>query len=469
MLALSISALFSGWMLFGGPSVNTDGVIYLNAANAFIKSGFAGAVQIYGWPFYSILIALVAKLGLTLEASAALLNLVFFAALAWAFVTATEQLYPNQKKIHYLAAAIILLEPYVNSLRDSFFRDNGHVACMLLSLVALLRYAGSGKPLALLAWLLLTIAAALFRPEALLLLPAGIFSMVYARGNWKAGLALLLLALCAGTAAFWWLHEYAPQSRTRDALTWWNYYTTEFGNTFAGKASLLEKTVLGEFSDNGTEALIAALLVTLLAAVIGVLTPLHAAVLWWKRKVPLYLAPVHAKILWAYALATLAPPALFVVMSYFVSQRYVLAFALILLLLLAPRLISAIAGIRPRPLRFAVITLLVLFFSIASYRNLKIEAELKEAGLWLSQQSGSVWTNSIPVAYYVESRDAGRMVVTQNLASAAADFSQINTDWAAVVVAKRDADTIPALLLQLHGTESQRFAGGGRFVVIIKR
>ena len=456
-------------MFIGQPSVNTDGVIYLNAANGFLKHGFNGAVQIYGWPFYSILITLVAKLGLTLEAAAALLNIVFFAALAWAFVTAAVQLYPAQKKIHYVAAAVVLLEPYINSLRDSFFRDNGYLACLLLSLVALLRYAGSGRPLTLLAWLLLTVIATLFRPEALLLIPAGIVAIIHARGSWKTGLVLLALTSLAGAAAFWLLQDYAPESRTRDVLGWWNYFTAEIGTTFSTKAALLEQSILGEFSSNGTEALLAALIATLLATIVGVLTPVYALILWCTRNEKIFIAPAHRKILWAYALATFIPPALFVLQSYFVSQRYVLAFSMLLLLLLVPRLVRMIENIRHMPFRIAVIVLLALFFSIASYRNLKIETELKDAGLWLSQQSGSVWTNSIPVAYYIESRAAGKTVITQNLSLTDTDFKQIKTDWVAIIVAKRDANKIPTLLEQLHGTERNRFAGGGRYIVVIKR
>jgi hypothetical protein len=468
-LALLISTLFSLWMFFGEPSVNTDGVIYLNTAKAFLTGGFSGALNVYGWPFYSILIAWVSKLGFSLAQSAALLNILFFAALAWAFVAAAELLYPGRRAVHYLAAAVILGEPYINSLRDSFFRDSGQLAFTLLSLVALLRHMNRSRPLTLIGWFVAVIAATLFRPEAALLLPAGILAIGVNSGRKRATLLWLALLLVAAAISVLLLQHYAPTSRVRDLFTWANYYFSEFGTTFSSKATTLETSVLGEFSNNGTEALIAALLVTFAAALIGVLTPIHALILWLQRKRHTGIALNHRRIFVAYAIAAVVPPAVFLAYAYFVSQRYILAFALLLLLLVPPRLLDAIRDIRWRPLRIGAAVVLILFFAISCYRNLKIESELRDAGVWLARQSGSVWTNSLSVSYYVESGDSGKAVTTQNRSLADADLNQINADWVALVVAKRDEAKIPALLQQLHGVERRRFTGGGRFVLVIKR
>jgi hypothetical protein len=468
MLALSISALLSCWMLFGQPSVNTDGVIYLNAAQAFLDKGFAASLDVYNWPFYSILIALVSKLGVPLIQSAALLNILFFSALAWAFVTATALLYPRRHALHYLAAAIILFEPYINSLRGSFFRDNGQLPCMLLSLVALLHYLAKPRALTLLAWALATVVAALFRPESALLLAGGAAALSFNSKHKKTTVLMLTLILVSAAFSVLWLQQHAPTSRVRDLTTWTNYYLLDFRSTFAAKAETLEKAVLGDFSSNGSEALLASMVVTLIASVISVLTPFHAIVLWLQRRLDSGMDAAQRRALVAHLLAAAIPPIIFVAYAYFVSDRYLLAVALLLLLLLPPRLVAAIACIRSRPLRIGVIVALALFFGVSSYRNLQIETELKDAGIWLAGQPGSVWTNSLPTAYYIQTDDSTRTVLMQYRPSPT-DIDQIQTDWVALVVAKRDQSTIPHLIEQLHGTEAKRFEARGRYVIVIKR
>ncbi|MDB6060248.1 MAG: hypothetical protein JWM78_351 [Verrucomicrobiaceae bacterium] len=467
-LALALSTVLSLWTFISGPSINTDGVIYLKTARGFIDAGFSGALQVYGWPFYSMLIAAVAQLGVTLDTAAALINVLLFAALAWAFVAVVELLYPKQKNIHYLASAIILLEPYLNSLRGSFFRDSGHLAFTLTSLVALLQYANTRRIGLLVTWVLATLVATLFRPEAVLLLPAGIIALAYHRPSWKFGALAIAFTICCAVILFL-MQRYAPTSRIIDVIGWWNFYSSDFGNTFSRKAALLERTVLGDFSDNGRESLLAALVVTVIAAVVGVITPIYAVVLWVRRKNIFISSPIHKKIIWAYAIAALIPSLLFVAFAYFLSQRYVTAFALILLLLVPQLLIDIFYSMRNRAARISFAVLLVLIFSVASYRNLRSETELKDAGVWLANQSGSVWTNSIPINYYLESKNPDRALVIKDQSMAKSSMEAIDTEWVALVIARRDQAKVPLILEQLHGVEQKRFDGSGRFVIIIKR
>src|SRR5204863_389227 len=56
------SLLLSAAAVARASAVNNDGARYLAAAEAYARSGLDGALQVYPWPFYSVLVALLCNL-----------------------------------------------------------------------------------------------------------------------------------------------------------------------------------------------------------------------------------------------------------------------------------------------------------------------------------------------------------------------------------------------------------------------
>lgn len=200
--AVAISLLLSLSSFLFPQIPNDDAYVYFRTAELFLSDGFAAANSHYGWPAYSILIALVSKLGLTLYTSALLLNTLFFMVLTWAFVSIIMML-SESKLVVVLGAVTILLYPELNEFRFLVIRDAGFWALLLIAVWQLLCYQlrpTVGRALVIAMALL---CAATLRVEALIylavmplitLLPSG-------RAQASTGKARLLLpALVFGSA-----------------------------------------------------------------------------------------------------------------------------------------------------------------------------------------------------------------------------------------------------------------------------
>ena len=158
-----------GILLYKQP-FNVDGIVYLNAANAFIKNGIKAAIAVYPWPFYSVLISSLSYLThLPLEISALILNGIFTAILVSSFILLVKELGGDLNE-QYFALLIILIYPYLNHDRSNILRDFGYYAFLLNSLIFFLRYLKKPNLLIGLTWNLTAIIAALFRIEGVILL-----------------------------------------------------------------------------------------------------------------------------------------------------------------------------------------------------------------------------------------------------------------------------------------------------------
>lgn len=207
------SLLLSLWLIAIDPVINTDAIIYLRTADAFLSEGFAGSFSLFDRPLLPIAMAVIHKLsGLSLEHSGQLLISLIYMLLCISFVALIKQLGGNQR-VQLFALLIILCHPIVNNYRSSIMRDPGFWAFSLLSLIELLNYARQQKLKHQLRWLLYTGLAILFRFEAVLFLsiaPLGLLFSMHQRIGLRlravASLllpALVLLALSLLILMFW--------------------------------------------------------------------------------------------------------------------------------------------------------------------------------------------------------------------------------------------------------------------------
>lgn len=200
--AVAISLLLSLSAFLFPQIPNDDAYVYFRTAELFLTDGFAAANSHYGWPAYSILIALVSKLGLTLYTSALLLNTFFFMILTWAFVSILMML-SESKLVALFGAVTILLYPELNEFRFMVIRDAGFWALLLIAVWQLLCYQLRPTVGRALVIALTLVCAASLRVEALIylaviplltLLPSGSAQLSSGRAR------LLLPALVFGSA-----------------------------------------------------------------------------------------------------------------------------------------------------------------------------------------------------------------------------------------------------------------------------
>ncbi|HLF66814.1 MAG TPA: hypothetical protein VI522_04280 [Gammaproteobacteria bacterium] len=147
--------------------VNSDGVLYLQAAQAYALEGWDAAVAVYKWPFYSAAIAWTQTLtSLSLVNSAYALNTLLCVVIVTAFIQLIGAL-GGRLQEQVFAAVIILLHTGLNDYRDYIIRDLGHWAFMLYGLYFLILYSKKRQLRFALGFGLAMFTAFLFRTEAL--------------------------------------------------------------------------------------------------------------------------------------------------------------------------------------------------------------------------------------------------------------------------------------------------------------
>ena len=150
------------------PLTNTDGILYLRAAEAFISGGLAAAQQLFDNPYYSVLIASLADLaGIETLVAAHVINAFFCAAIGW-LITDLGMLIGGGRAAGLCAGVLFLLHPQFNGYRSYIIRDFAFWACLLGFLNLQLRFYLTLRSSYLIAGLALLFVGALFRVESLL-------------------------------------------------------------------------------------------------------------------------------------------------------------------------------------------------------------------------------------------------------------------------------------------------------------
>jgi hypothetical protein len=157
--------------------INRDGILYVNTAQGFLDGGIRGAMQVYNWPAYSIIFAVISDLsGLSLEASAHLLNTLLMLLLVDSFIRFSQGLLGDTSRPWIAALVILSFPPFDHRLE--IYRDWGYLAFSFCAFVPLLNYwqQERGELRDVVVWQLCMFVAMLFRVEAaalIVMLPIG--------------------------------------------------------------------------------------------------------------------------------------------------------------------------------------------------------------------------------------------------------------------------------------------------------
>ena len=176
-VSLLISVIFLLVSLWNPGLHNNDSYTYIRTAEIFRDEGIAAAYQHYSWASYSVLIALLSKLGISLFTSALLINSGFYALLVYSFLSIVKEI-DDSKLLLLLAAISILVYPQLNEYRAYIIRDVGFWALTVFSLSQLLRYSNEQSLVRAIAFCAALLAASLFRAEAIIYLAVVPFALL---------------------------------------------------------------------------------------------------------------------------------------------------------------------------------------------------------------------------------------------------------------------------------------------------
>ncbi len=166
LLSLLLSIIGFNHGLF--PNINVDGVLYLRCAAAYNQNGLKAAMQIYPWPFYSIVIAYLHQLGFDYITAGHLLNTILQAWVVYFFIRIVFHFNPNPR-VGLWALLCILCYSTFNAQRTMLLRDFGYWAFYLSAFWTLLSFLRTGKQHYLWLFGISILLAALFRIEGVLI------------------------------------------------------------------------------------------------------------------------------------------------------------------------------------------------------------------------------------------------------------------------------------------------------------
>lgn len=196
-LGAILGAMVAAWVIFQSNGfLNSDGMVYIEAAKQFSQGAWKAGFALYNWPLYSLLIAAIHHAtGLKLLASAHAITITTFALTSAGLLVLVRELGGNRRVM--LAAALMLFAatPLVNNYLPMVLRDHGFLAAHVWSIVFLLRFSATHRWSAALAWGIIAAIATLFRIEGIVYLALLPLALLLRSGyDWRQNLTALAKA-----------------------------------------------------------------------------------------------------------------------------------------------------------------------------------------------------------------------------------------------------------------------------------
>lgn len=420
VLAVVVSVLFS-WVVIAGQAVlNDDAYSYLKAAELYASQGLGATLGAYGWYGYSVIISLVDSiLPTSLVNSAHIFNTMCFALLVWSFITLVSEFTPS-KEARCFAAIVILCFPTINEMRYALVRDFGYWACCLTALVQLTRYSRSGNILHAVGWVLAMGVAVFFRLEGLLLVLLTPFALLAGWRNQPApgsNLFFKLISILLGCTVLILLVFIAAGINLADifrfAYRWYLPLLADYPGTLKGAA---ENTSLSfhiseqiqAFTGKGLIILFLGYLYAVAANLVLALGPLFTVFLFFGVVTRWNATRQTLNVSWLFYLAgSLLALLIFVSIMQFLTTRYAVMAALLLLALMPLQLDSLYIAARnsgKKHVFHGVFAAMVFYFVIDSLFSFGYSKEyFSEAIDWSHENLGEnelILTNSAAIAYH---------------------------------------------------------------------
>lgn len=488
-IAVTLSCLFSIVIIITTPIPNDDAFAYLRAAEFFSEQGLNETLSSYGWFGYSVLIALVSQvIPFGLMFSAYLINILAFALLTHAFITLALE-FRQAPVVGYAAAAVILFFPTISEMRYYLIRDFAYWAFCLTALVQLIRFNRTGHLLHAIGWLAAMTAAIFFRLEGLIILALSPFALLLPAGasNRKKTPMLFLLfgLILAGgflTLVVFMLAGVNLVEIFNFTYRWYLPLLSNYPDTVATAAESLQQTArvsdeLQGFSGKGVFVLIIGYGYTVLANLILTLGPPASAFLMYGFVTRRQSLPEECRGPWlGFLLGALLALCIFVSIMQFLTTRYAVMAALLLLSLLPLTIDNLYASARAHEkekLFRTTCAVLLVYFAIDSLVTFGYSKRyIDEAAQWSGENIAAgetLITNSFAVAYYSGRVEAYDKIKTDPVETLQVLEGMTNISYLALALSHDDSHIREVLSEQGKFSELARFANSREDEVIIYR
>lgn len=452
-VAICGSLLLSIWANYIDDIVNNDGIEYIKSAAAILQGDWATALHTYKWPFYSLTIAFTSLLsGLSLTMSAYVVNAFFNAWLVIAFVALVRLLGGNRSTL-WFAVLVILAFPTINKFRPYLIRDPAFLALFLSACYAFFLYIKGGLKRYNAMSIACFMLAALFRLEGLiylLLTQAYLFNRHFThRGNRLLSLfALLILLAILVVFISWWQFsstgELGYSSIFTQPLRFFETTWGQFGEAFAIRVE--------EYALTGHSRAYALMALSWSAASIVFLELVHTLYylyffLWlvaWRKGLLFPETSLYAS--WRFlVLASLLVLFGFVMVQWFLADRYSIAAAL-LLLLATPFLLASWYEQRTKQGAhkgvFWLVIALIVLSGLKSFDLGTKKHYLKAAADWMTDSlpvGARIYTNNRILGHYFDREiKVGDYWSTRSYYEVDALLAKKHMDYAAITVKPED-------------------------------
>lgn len=418
-VAICASLLLSIWSNYMDDIVNNDGIEYIKSASAMLQGDWATALHTYKWPFYSVTIAFTSLIsGLSLTTSAYVVNAIFNTWLVIAFVSLVRLLGGDRTTL-WFAVLVILAFPTINKYRPYLIRDPAFLAFFLSACYAFFLYIKCGLKRHNAIAILCFVLAALFRLEGLIYL---FISQVYlvsrhvsTRASRLIGLvALFVLLLVLLVFISWWhfssTDELGYSSIFTQPLRFFEATWGQFGETFAERLRVVEEYVLIGYSRG-----YALMALFWSAASIVFLELIHALYylyffLWlvaWRKGLLFPQSALYAP--WRFLILASLPVLFgFVMLEWFLTSRYTITVAVLMLLASPFLLASWYTQLKTQGINKGVFWLVVVLITLSGIKSLDLSTKkhyLRATADWMTENlpaGAQIYTNNRILGHYFE-------------------------------------------------------------------
>ncbi|MDP2154037.1 MAG: hypothetical protein Q8J66_10320 [Methylotenera sp.] len=422
LLAAQMQYIQHGW-------INPDSILYFESAKLIAVGQWKEALQVWNWPLYPILIATVHKITfLGIQASAQVLNVLFFGLSAFSFIQIIRL--AGGKQLTMVAGALILFSSQyiVGDVLEMLMRDEGFWAFYLTSIVFFIRFYQGFKLKDALLWQVSAIIATLFRIEAityLVLLPTLVLVCMNADLKTRIryfltshSLNLFLALVLVLAIAFHGDLSVKNLGRLQEVFTL-NLYE-ELTRQLFSHAAIMSNDVLGKYLEEfAVQGLLLTFIYVMIVKAISTtgLINFIMAVFTVKNRSAL-IESKSFQVLTAIALISLMNMALIITKVFVMSSRYVVGLAFVLMILATFQFANILMRSSSHPAKkFQWLAIgLIVFMTLSIVKNIMPKAEgynyMQDAAAWVktyNKDNKPVFYDETRVRYYLNepfSRDA---------------------------------------------------------------
>ena len=413
------SLLVALWSYYIDPIINTDGILYVLMANAFIDGNFQEGFS-WKWPFYPLILAAISKITpLPTESVALIFGAVMRAVGGIAFIKLSEKLGADQTQL-WLAGFVYLFYPGLNEVQSMIMRDIPYIACFLWMVVFFVQAWQRPNRRDLIAFTLTGLLATAFRVEGMVylgiilfwMLISGRYTPVWLTRKLAVVFALVFLSLLV-YAVLYWLYD-GRISVARELIPKiWLPPKTELLNYIDNLDSGMWRSALEKGLYPAAAVLpFAKMIFTFLEVLtLGYVLILVAGLFvrpWMDKQAP---GSEQARQCWKIVVVINILILIFAALRFLYNDRYPLTLS-VMTMLLVPFAVTALcrttAGKMNRKtwIVCAATGFVLLVNSLEGLDRFTSKHHLREAGTWIRQQSGEdynrfrFYTNNNILDYY---------------------------------------------------------------------